>query len=518
MYTLTLIRLNTTRFWIVSTLFGQAFLADISNIPGLILLSGYYEPFLALISIICFYDLARILGVSQRSAMASVAVQVAFMALFSDYLHPGAPFFHQLSTDKATAAFIFTPVFISNAIQLQEKSSKSFIINFLLSGLSLTFMHPVISAFAVFIVGVITLLGINRDNLKKHLLVIILAFVILTPQIGVRMIKNEAQPIIPTSMSNIDQSIGIESLITKLGDTPFYGFNSKILEMHIPYAERLPVSAPQLSWIWIIVPVLTVLLSLKGSRNNCLKQYILATTLLVMLAGIPFTGWILGYFVSAWMLERTTWLYPFGISTIFIILTFRDKTNLGNFLNLWRIEIHKKICIEFVTLARVSVWMISIMLILLVMREQGLPNITRLQSSTRRYQELILIGQHIDESTLHPVNVVGSDEMNDFIPILSWKAKVISYRPEDTSYPYFFTEEEKMRRWLDRQAIFSKEISPNERMNIIQKYNIRYILIESYRYGKVKDLISTYPINFKTFSFGRYYLIEINNIGQTTGS
>lgn len=75
-----------------------------------------------------------------------------------------------------------------------------------------------------------------------------------------------------------------------------------------------------------------------------------------------------------------------------------------------------------------------------------------------------------------------------------------------------------MRRWLDRQAIFSKEISPNERMNIIQKYNIRYILIESYRYGKVKDLISTYPINFKTFSFGRYYLIEINNIGQTTGS
>jgi len=511
-------KIESARFWIVSTPFSQAFLADIGDIPGLILLSGYYEPFLAFISILCFYDLARTLGVSHYAAMASVALQVTFMALLSDYLHPGAPFFHQLSTDKATAAFILTPVFISNAIQLLDGSKKGLVVNFLLSGLSLSFMHPIISAFAVFIVGSISFFGIKRDNFKKHGIVILLAVMTLFPQIGVRLIDHEAQPNIPNDINSIEGSRGIDAMITRVGNTQFYGFNPTILEMRFPYQDRLPFPTRLISWIWIIIPILAVFVSLKGVKSDFLKQYILAATLLVALAGIPYTGWILGYFVSAWMLERTTWLYPFGISAIFFILAFRDQTKAGKYLNSWKIGIHNKLQIEFASLGRASIWAVSILLILFVMREQGLPDISRLESSTRRYQELALIGQHIDKSAPNPVNVVGSDELNDFIPALSWKAKAISYRPEDTAYPYFFTEEEKLTRWSDRQAILSKEMPPDERMKIIQKYDIRYVLIETYRLGWLKDLISTYPMNFKTFSFGRYSLIEVINSNQTTGS
>lgn len=511
-------KIESTRFWIVSTPFSQAFLADIGNIPGLILLSGYYEPFLAFISIVCFYDLARTLGVSHYSAMTSVVVQIAFMALLSEYLHPGAPFFHQLSTDKATAAFILAPVFISHAIQLLGQSKKGLAINFLLSGTSLSFMHPIISAFAVFIVGTISIFGLKRDNFKKHGIVILLAIMTLTPQIGVRLIDHEAQPKIPNNINSIEQSTGIENMITRLGNTHFYGFNPKILEMRIPYQERLPFPSKLTSLIWIIIPILTTFVSLKGVKTNYLKQYILATTLLVALAGIPFTGWILSYFVSAWMLERTTWLYPFGISAIFLMHAFREKTRSGTYLNSCRIRTHEKLDIGFASIGRTSVWVVSIMLILLVMREQGLPDISRLQSSTRRYQELALIGQHIDQNTSRPVNVVGSDELNDFIPALSWKAKVISYRPEDKAYPYFFSETEKVKRWSDRQAILSKETPANERMKIIEKYDIRYVLVETYRFGKVRDLISTYPIHFKIFSFGRYYLIEIIESDQIIGS
>src|SRR3990172_2130949 len=209
-------KIESARFLIFNTPFSQAFLADIGNIPGLILLSGYYEPFLALISIICFYDLARTLGLAHAPAMASVAVQVTFMALLSDYLHPGAPFFHQLSTDKATAAFILAPVFIANAVELLRDGLKAVVkdfslplemttqtlemttyrgfrhflrglkqstaINFLLSGLSLSFMHPILSAFAVFIVGAISFFGIRRENFKKHSIVILLAMMTLLPQ------------------------------------------------------------------------------------------------------------------------------------------------------------------------------------------------------------------------------------------------------------------------------------------------------------------------------------------------
>jgi len=48
-------------------------------------------------------------------------------------------------------------------------------------------------------------------------------------------------------------------------------------------------------------------------------------------------------------------------------------------------------------------------------------------------------------------------------------------------------------------------------MEIIQKYDLRFILLENYRLGKVKDLISAYPMNFEIFSVGRYSLIKIQN-------
>ena len=343
-------------------------------------------------------------------------------------------------------------------------------------------------------------------------MLISLAFIVLTPQIGVRLVKHEAQPTIPTSINGLEQSKGLDSLITRLGDTPFYGFNPSILEMQIPYAERIPVPEQILSWLWIIIPILTSFVSIKEMRNSHLKQYILATTLLVALAGIPLTGWILGYFVSAWMLERTTWLYPFGISTIVLLLTILDKTRFGEQFKAGKIKIYNTLHIGSAINMQTSIWLIAIISILLVMREQGLPNISRLQTSTQRYQELASIGKQIDEKTKRPVNIVGTDELNDFIPTLSWKAKVITYRPEDTSYPYFYSEEEKTIRWSARQAIFSKELSPDERMEIIQNYDLRFILLESYKLGKIKDLFSAYSINFETFSVGRYTLIEIKDI------
>jgi len=500
--------IESTRFWIVSTPFSQAFLADVSKIPGLILLSGFYEPFLAILSILCFYDLARAMGFSHDSAMVSVAIQITFMALLSGYLHPGAPFFHQLSTDKATAAFIFTPVFVCTAIRVLDKTEPGNIANYILVGISLIFMHPIISAYSVFIIAAIAIFGINKVNYKKHFIVLLLAVFSLTPQLVVRFVKHEAQATIPTSGNTLMETRGVDNLIARIEGTPFYGFNPQILEMDIPYADKLPLPTHFLSLLWIIIPFATFFVSIRGARGNYPNQYVLAVSLLVLTAGIPFTGWILGYFVSAWMLERTTWLYPFGISTVLLFLSLSKQTDFGKKITSWRVRLHQKLQVEFTLIAQFTILLTSTTLLILIMREQGLPNFSRLESSTRRYQDLMLVGEYIDNQTSSPVNMVGSDELNDFIPVLSWKAKVISYRPEDSSYPYFYTTEEKLKRYSDRQALFSNNKTPAQQMEIIKNYDIRFVLLESYRHGRLKDLISTYPMNFKTHSFGRYELIE----------
>ena len=369
-------------------------------------------------------------------------------------------------------------------------------------------LHPILAAYSVFIVSIISLFGINRNNYKKHFILIAIATVTLVPQIAIRLTQHEAQPTIPFSINDIGQLKGLDNLATFIEGTPFYGFNLNILEMHIPYWERIPISTHIASWSWIIIPVFAALAAIKGLKSSYLKQYILATILLILLAGIPITGWILGYFVSAWMLERTTWLYQFGISAVFLLLQFRDNTKIGKKLSSWKIYSKGNIRIRFTQLAHTFIWTGSILLILLFMREQSLPNTARLKNSTLRYQELSLVGQFIDKNVQRPINMVGSDELNDFIPTLSWKAKVISYRPEDTSYPYFYPEEERSERWLDRQSIFSREISPDAKMEIIKKYDINFILVESYRLGKFKDLFTEYPTKFTTHSFGRFSLIE----------
>ncbi|MEP6895842.1 MAG: hypothetical protein ABI986_09575, partial [Chloroflexota bacterium] len=126
-------KLASVRFWIVSTPFSQAFLADISKLPGIFILGGYYEPFLAALSLFSIYELAKTLGLSRFKATAAVGFQIVFLALLSEYLHPGAPFFRQLSVDKATATFIVIPVFLQSIIWYLDKPIRKNILLVLLT-------------------------------------------------------------------------------------------------------------------------------------------------------------------------------------------------------------------------------------------------------------------------------------------------------------------------------------------------------------------------------------------------
>src|SRR5687768_8758308 len=143
------------RFWLVSAPFAQAFLAEVSRLSGILILAGYYEPFLVFLSMLSWYGLARTLHMSHQAASDSVILQVLFLLLLSEYLHPGSSFFSQLSVDKSTATFILAPVFIQSEIWLLRKPTRNTIILCLCTGLSLTLMHPIALAYSVFIGGLI---------------------------------------------------------------------------------------------------------------------------------------------------------------------------------------------------------------------------------------------------------------------------------------------------------------------------------------------------------------------------
>jgi hypothetical protein len=305
-------------------------------------------------------------------------------------------------------------------------------------------------------------------------------------------------------------SPGIKTMISVWDDSNFYGFNPSILAMHIPYAERLPIPSFILQYGWLVIPLLGALLTLKSIHRDFLSQYVLATFLLGALAGIPWTGWLLGYLVSAWMLERTLWIYPFGIGTVFCLTAISAETGLTGRLIGWIQTLQTK------TKMDPQPWLFSALMLLaalplwLVMREQNLPNLSRLHSNTERYIQFARIGRFMDEHTQDTAFAASTDELNDYIPAISTKAKVISYRPSDPSYPYFYTPQERKQRLLDRQSIFSRELPIEDRLALLKKYDIRFLWVKSGEYYLVKDMVSEFPATFTEHNFGGYSLIEVH--------
>jgi len=501
-------KLASVRFWLVSTPFSQAFLAELSGLSGIFIVGGYYEPFLAALSLFSIYELAKTLGLSRFKAMGAVVFQVVFLSLLAEYLHPGAPFFRQLSVDKATATFIVIPVFLQSIVWYLREPIRKNIILVTLTGLSLMMMHPVALVYAIMVAGLVTVFGLDQANLRARIGLLILLVLVMSPQIALRFVKSDALAAIPFSVE--ETSTGIESMISVWGDTKFYGYNPAILAMQIPYAERLPVATFILQFAWLIFPISGAAFALKHIRHDSLSQYMLACFLLGALAGIPFTGWLLGSLVSAWMLERTLWLYPFGIGMIFFLTALDDMIGLTDGLTKWMQPLHAKTKIDSPHWLLATLTIFSAASLLLVMCQQNLPDVARFTSNAQRYKEFTQIGKFMDAHTLNQTIAVGTDRLNDYIPAITSKAKLISYRPSDPSYPYFYSPEERNQRMQDRQFIFSRDLAVEARLALIRKYNIKFLWLKGGEYYLVKNMVSKNPDIFTAHQIEGYYLIEIH--------
>jgi len=497
------------RFWILSTPFSQAFLADLSRLHGIYWIGGFYEPFLIIISILSLYSLARFLGLSKQAAAASVAFQIVFLALLSNYLSPGFPFFSQLSTDKATASFILFPVFLQSVIKLLESpTSKKFFLC-LLVGMSMSLMHALTLAFTLVVIGFIGIFRFSSSPIKSYIPLILIILIILIPQIFVRFANPDTQGTIAYAIKNANTSSGKGNLFSVLGNTMFYGFNPSILAMAVPYESLIPFPKSILEWGWILIPVVSMVFTIKHLKRNKLAQFVCAGFLLVSLAGIPFTGWILGYFVSPRMLARTTWLYPYGISTVFFLISVRDRTHLGKQISKWTQTLQNKHRVNFSKVPKLLITTFSTGILLLVMRYQNLPNFDRLNTNTQRYQEFAHIGQFLDDRIEDRAIVIGTNSINDYIPGLAGKAYVINFRDSKPLYTYFYTEEERKEFLSDQDLILSNSVLPEVRLSLIKKYDIQYILIKGGERHIVNNLISTYPSRFNLIKIDRYLILEV---------
>ena len=277
--------------------------------------------------------------------------------------------------------------------------------------------------------------------------------------------------------------------------------------MTIPYESRIPFPEPILKWGWLFIPIYAMIFSIQKLRRNYLAQYIFSSFLLCTLAFLPLTGWILGYFLSPWMLERATWLFPYGLSAVFLLLNIRDKTVLGRHMSALMLKLQRKTL--FYAWPLITITVFSSALILLYMREQRLPDFALFESKAQRYQDLARAGQFLDYQIPVQAVVIGSDDLNDLIPGISWKAKITTFRTSSPSNMPYYSLDIINERISDRQMILSRTAAPELRLNLLRKYNVRFLLLRRSDYDLFKNLVSTYPSLFELTEIGRYTILMI---------
>ena len=499
--------IDNIRFWLAMFPMNLALLADISNLHGLLLLGYYLEPFLLPIAILAAYNLYEDLLQSEYRTIAALLLQLALLLLLHDSHQPGRIFFYRLSEDKAFAAFILAPSFFLIIHLFLESSTLRTGILVLLSGLGMALTHPIIMAYSVFIAGV--LIGITtliRRDYKRMVVAAVLMVVILLPPSLLRFLEvpfvsrtilglesTLATPGVFDLESAIDTA-GIETRISYIENTPFYGFNPDLLRIQKNNSERGNLWNVFLSWFYFWILGLGTLWSIYNLKKDKAAPFVLAVSILVWVGVIPYTGWLLGKFVTARMLWRIPWLYPVGmVSTILIFESLRYISK-----RFWH---NIQLSIDPLVLGvSIAICSLAFSYFSVVIYKTKWQSLAELNSYRNQLESLSTLGTYLEDSLDQPSVFVASNGLGDYLPGLSSKSKTVFFRNRKlTPDP---PDMDKIN------LIFSQDqsISINQRIHILKRYHVDYLLIKD---THLKDYYAQNNQLFNVQNVGAFWIIEL---------
>jgi hypothetical protein len=224
--------------------------------------------------------------------------------------------------------------------------------------------------------------------------------------------------------------------------------------------------------------------------------FIAASSLLVLLCAIPYTGWLVGYFVSARMLWRVPWLLPTGL-ICFVLL--RELFGLLVYISSKHNQINyqgKQVLLigsTFLCLVLTGYYSEK------VYQYQGQSSKIQLDGYRNHLSRLVDLGYFLETETEQPVRVAAPPELMNYLPGLSSKSKAVIFRVKDWT-PYPIDEEEISN-------LFSHDISTSveRRMQVMEKYRIQYVLVEQPSIGRY---YTGYPQYFELQYTDGYWLFK----------
>ena len=469
------------RFWLALYPMGQALLSDLSGVPGILLFSNYLELFLVPMAVITAYWFACVLGLSRRAAGLSALIQILLYTWMIGESWPvGFWFFLNLIEDKVSAVFLLAPVFFVFVLKFLQAPVRNNVALVFLIGIGLVLTHPVILFFSCAIaagLGVFSWLA-KRTGWREMWQLAVVFFALLLPYLAMRLYAHPSQSGITFDAESVSTTFQVERYVNVVNDV-FYGLNSEVLKFFDIPPENSMHSAFQIFRLFpVILALIAGILAFIRLKDGALYWYILTCVLLVAFATIPYTGWILGYFVSARLISRASWFSPLGLAGVLVFRSIIDCLMagpvFGKFIRSYVYKIKRTTGLSAGIL--VSLVFMVIMLVVTV-----LPRATPYFKVLDYYWQLSQIGAYIDRNTNEATTVIALDYWDiQMLPGVSAHANLISFREEKEFNPhnYFFSIEEIHERMDASNIIRSVDatIPAGKRCAIMDKYDVRFVI------------------------------------------
>jgi hypothetical protein len=206
--------------------------------------------------------------------------------------------------------------------------------------------------------------------------------------------------------------------------------------------------------------------------------------ILITLATIPYTGWLLGYFVLPRMLARAAWFMPLGIGSVLLLISAKDYLKAHN------------ISIGTLKLSSTVVGMVACSVFISpILFRASLPRAPHYIGVLNYYKQLAQVGTYIDSQSTKPVMGIALDYVDmQFLPGVSSQIRLISFRENNVNpHNFFMSEDEIDQRIHASDTIRSLEstVSEDERCLLISEYDMRYVVARTEDAVSYQEIVSS---------------------------
>jgi hypothetical protein len=321
---------------------------------------------------------------------------------------------------------------------------------------------------------------LNKDVRLKYFIVIgALASVVVVPYLfrfgGGEYAQSLSFSLEDVAANNEFERFGVRR-VDIIEGTQFYGI-SRYLTVGLPYEVSLAAVLLSLFYFW----------------KNTAARYLLSAFLVLGVAMLPYTGWIVGMFTTPFQLWRLTWQTPFGIAFAFLFwfaFEMAQKIKLPNGLaRLSSPLYHAAVYIGFVAMV-------------VYVRDWTFGNVEKSNTDVLSfYANYIRAAERINaiEVSGTPVILGGPDEgTNGVIPSLTMKFEPMVFRVDIAS--------EKTKLW---HSLVADETPLDARFAMLKENEVEYLFLKG-EPEWVTALMNTYPENVKfLFRDERFSLYQI---------